>query len=440
MEEKSLHLLALERLQSALDNFDTSFIVSNKLFRLALVSEVLDTTCLFEQLHNAWSVRLPLGQGPDYDVDFNYWKSLDNWNSLIENAQQNVCINDATYSLGNGMISDELARNKKKSFKKNLTSAFKHAQFTGGDIVTDFLKWVENDKSGSLTYGNILFGAIESLICILNKINRLLENPPQELLEDYCIQQKSQFDAEYADARTHIDHIVSSSYPIKRKQNLLRGNYDDLKDELINSGFLNFVGGEFNKYDIEDFRRQNNNQSLSDEKVVLYLKLEEILKEYKESNFERLNYYLYHRRKELTRSAIASFFVYAEIVPLLEAKICEYENIMSNNAGSYNEHNNSSQSSNFQFVIHENIAEEVIAKIKSYQNGKSTPKDVAQPVRAAIEAGVIRRPTYAEYTSVAGFASIPKSSFSDYTNQSKTPYLDETYKEMINDFKSLLQK
>lgn len=440
MAEKSLHILALERLRSALDNFDMSFIVSNKLFRLALVSEILDTTCLFEQLYNAWSERLPLGEGPDYDVDFNYWKSLNNWNSLIENAQQNVCINDATYSLGNGMISDELARNKKKSFKKNLTSALNHAKFSDDKIVTDFLKWVEYDKSGSMTYGNILFGALQSLLCILSKINILLSNPSQEQLKDYCKQHKVRFEKEFAEARIHIDQIVSSSYPIKRKQNLLRGNYDDLKDELINSGFLNFVGGEFNKYDIEDFRSQNNNQSLSDEKVVLYLKLDEILREYKESNFERLNYYLFHRRKELTRSAIASFFVYAEIVPLLEAKICEYENIMSNNAGSNNEHNNSYQSSNYQFVIHENIAEEVIAKIKSYQNGKSNPKDVAQPVRAAIEAGVIRRPTHFEYTSVAGFASIPKSSFSDYTNQSKTPYLDETYKEMINDFKSLLQK
>lgn len=440
MEEKSLHFLALERLQSALDNFDTSFIVSNKLFRLALVSEILDTTCLFEQLYNAWSEKLPLGEGPDVDVDFQYWKSLNQWNNLIDNAQQNVCINDVTYSLGNGMTSDDISGNKRKNFKKNLTAAFKHADFSDGKIVADFLTWVEADKSGSLTYGNILFGALQSLLSILNKINNLLGNPPSELLKDYCVQQKERFATEYERARNHINQICTASYPIKRKQNQLRGYCDDLKESLVKSEFLYLIGGDFTKYDIDDYRAQTGNQNLSDDEVISELILDEVLSEYNGGRFNRLNNFLYRNRKELSKNAVSAFFVYAELLPLLESKICEYENIMVYDKESQAEGKDNAHAPKYPFVTDADSAEEVIAKIKSYQKGKSTPKDVAQPVRAAIDAGAIRRPSHAEYQAVEGFASIPKSSFSDYTNPDKTPYFGENYETIVKDFKTLVQK
>ena len=41
---KSEYLETLEKLQNALTQFDMSFGVSNRIFRLALVSEILDTT------------------------------------------------------------------------------------------------------------------------------------------------------------------------------------------------------------------------------------------------------------------------------------------------------------------------------------------------------------------------------------------------------------
>ena len=89
--DKSVHLVTLEKLRTALSSFDMSFGVSNKLFRLAIVSEILDTTCLFEQLLESWKQRLPFGEGPDADVDFDYWKDMSIWSELQSNAQQNVC-------------------------------------------------------------------------------------------------------------------------------------------------------------------------------------------------------------------------------------------------------------------------------------------------------------------------------------------------------------
>lgn len=56
------------------------------------------------------------------------------------------------------------------------------------------------------------------------------------------------------------------------------------------------------------------------------------------------------------------------------------------------------------------------------------------PVRAAIDAGVIKRPTLKEYEEVKGFEKIAKSSFEDYTNPCKQPYNDSAYNGMVKVF------
>ncbi len=76
MAEKSIHLGTLEKLQFALRDFDMSFSTSNKLFRLAIVSEIIDTIGLFEQLAEDWKENLPFGERPDADIDFDYWTDL----------------------------------------------------------------------------------------------------------------------------------------------------------------------------------------------------------------------------------------------------------------------------------------------------------------------------------------------------------------------------
>ena len=77
----------------------------------------------------------------------------------------------------------------------------------------------------------------------------------------------------------------------------------------------------------------------------------------------------------------------------------------------------------------------ILAKISEYQSGKSKPKDVIEPVRAAIDAGVIRRPTYDEYSDVTAFCTTSKSSFSQYTNPDNTPYYGEAYNKMVDSFR-----
>jgi hypothetical protein len=95
--------------------------------------------------------------------------------------------------------------------------------------------------------------------------------------------------------------------------------------------------------------------------------------------------------------------------------------------------------SKYQFVINITKSQEVINKILIYLNGKSSPRDVMMPIRAAIDAGVIRRPTYGELQlSFPDYCPQHKSSVSEYTNPNKHPYIEEAYNAMVEEFKKLV--
>ena len=92
----------------------------------------------------------------------------------------------------------------------------------------------------------------------------------------------------------------------------------------------------------------------------------------------------------------------------------------------------------FPFINDSKNADIILSKIKKYQSGKTKAKDLAMPVRAAIDAGVIRRPSFCEYDDVEGFAKIPKSSLSDYTKPSLHPYDGASYENIVKEFKNIV--
>lgn len=96
---------------------------------------------------------------------------------------------------------------------------------------------------------------------------------------------------------------------------------------------------------------------------------------------------------------------------------------------------NASTVSEAPFVFVKDNTESILVQISKYQAGKSKPKDVAMPVRAAIDAGAIRRPTHEEYSAVTAFLPLSKTSLSDYTNPFKTPYNGEAYNKMVDSFR-----
>ena len=85
------------------------------------------------------------------------------------------------------------------------------------------------------------------------------------------------------------------------------------------------------------------------------------------------------------------------------------------------------------FILKADAAESIVEKIASLQHGKSSPRDLAMPVRAAIEAGLMRRPSYSEYCGVRQWARINKSSFADYTSPDAAPYYDNAYKAIVEE-------
>lgn len=311
MEEKSLHLQTLEKLQTALENFDPSFMISNKLFRLALVSEILDTTCMFEQLYCAWSVQLPFGEGPDADVDFQYWREYSTWRNLVDCAQQNVCIDYTTVELGNGMTSDNAPIKRRKNYKKNLNVAFKHTSYPDTQHAVDFFKLIENDKSGMLTFGSIVYNAVQSLILVLNKIHLLLENPSNEqLLIGYFDQQLARFNTVLAEWDLRIKNKMKEPIPERRKANALLQFQDDLRDTMRQSGFLNDLMAGITKYDVNDYREANPSIELSDVEVKEELALNDLHTPTGEPDKTQIAHYIYSHRKQFSRETIGAFFAY----------------------------------------------------------------------------------------------------------------------------------
>lgn len=92
-------------------------------------------------------------------------------------------------------------------------------------------------------------------------------------------------------------------------------------------------------------------------------------------------------------------------------------------------------------VIDTTKAEAVIALLRQLMEGKTKPKDVLMPVRAAMDAGNIRRPTWEEFCQEFGpWRLKSKTSFSDYTNPDNSPYTGADFQMMKEKFRQLMSE
>lgn len=99
------------------------------------------------------------------------------------------------------------------------------------------------------------------------------------------------------------------------------------------------------------------------------------------------------------------------------------------------------ESQSVPIVIDKDKVKEVIALLRQLMEGKTKPKDVLMPVRAAMEAGVIRRPTWEEFCQEFGSYRLKsKTSFSDYTNPEKSPYTGADFQMMKEKFRQLVSE
>ena len=90
-------------------------------------------------------------------------------------------------------------------------------------------------------------------------------------------------------------------------------------------------------------------------------------------------------------------------------------------------------------VIQSDKTDAVTGMIRSLMEGKSKPKDVLMPVRAAMDAGAIRRPTWEEFRREFGTQRVKnKSSFSAYTDTRENKYEGEPFATMVEQFRKIV--
>ena len=73
--------------------------------------------------------------------------------------------------------------------------------------------------------------------------------------------------------------------------------------------------------------------------------------------------------------------------------------------------------------------DQIIAVLKQMMEGKTQARDIIRPIRAAMDIGLIRRPTFREFIETfQPEVHIAKSTFSDYTNPDNAPFMgDDLY-------------
>ena len=321
MPAKSLHLETLEKIQHMLDGFDMSFRLSNKMFRLAIVSEIIDAACLFEQLYKSWSEHLPFGEGPDADVDFDYWQKIDTWDELRTNAQQNLCIVPAGIDLGNGTYSDDSDWVKcRKLYPKHFKTAVKSSSLADNNVLMEFAKALESRDFDITSFGNLVFYSLISLTGVLQKIKMLLDNPPEQLMNEYCDNQRERFVEGFAKGRKKMADILEEDLPERRKLNKLKSFRKELQGKLFDSKFVDNLISEVTEFDVEDYRQEHPETDLDDTNIKRVIALDELVKT-DGSLMAKAGKYIYDNRKQLSSQAVGDFFVYADLKSALDCTI-----------------------------------------------------------------------------------------------------------------------
>lgn len=90
-------------------------------------------------------------------------------------------------------------------------------------------------------------------------------------------------------------------------------------------------------------------------------------------------------------------------------------------------------------VVSPEYADKVISRLHILMENRLKPRDLLMPLCAAIKAGAIRRPTWAEFIMEFGCKCTSKASLSNYTDPTKDKYGDEPqFWVMVEDFRRII--
>lgn len=84
-------------------------------------------------------------------------------------------------------------------------------------------------------------------------------------------------------------------------------------------------------------------------------------------------------------------------------------------------------------------ARELLKRLQLMMKGKEKPKSVVMPLRAATDAGIMKKPTYEEYKKAFDpEGKVSKSTYNENMNPYNEPYKDEAFKQLVKEFEQLL--
>lgn len=165
-----------------------------------------------------------------------------------------------------------------------------------------------------------------------------------------------------------------------------------------------------------------------------------------ESGIQNVAKYFIHHRDHFTDYNERDFFYTLD-------KICIIDDILQGNADKYGLNisypddwmkpsreaaENEKKTSKAQQVAKQNIIPVfVYEKIKSFQEGKTKPRDFMLPVRAAVEAGLMSRLTFEDYGATGLMNNQCESTYYDYLKENKIIYKIKEYQRILKDFKQL---
>ena len=308
----SKHREALEKLQLMLKNYDMSFGMSNKMFRMAIVLEILNVQSLFDQLLCKWKSKLPFGNGPDVDIDFTQWSDYAKWSEMVVAARQNVCIENLSIDCGNGEFIDDFSKTFKKSFNKNISSVFKSTFGKKRDELLDSFQVLTEDKDG--TYGDMVYHAIELLLSTLREIDNLLKHPTDEQLLQYYKTLADSFTSDYRKIDDRIAAIHKEDKPNRKKENNLKALRDELFDNLIKSGVIDEKITHCNQYELQDFMNEHSGE-FTEKAARLIVTVDEFGNANEDIFKIEIARYIFEHRHKHPKEQLMPLFVYLRKVP-----------------------------------------------------------------------------------------------------------------------------
>ena len=166
-----------------------------------------------------------------------------------------------------------------------------------------------------ITFGNMVFDALTSLILVLSKIETLLSNPPQELFLNFYEMQHGRFSEQWLSYRVRIVEILQEDLSNKRKCNKFYALKDEVWKNLYESNFLDALKDGINIYDIEDYKKEHPGTDKTEDEIREVLALAEMVDDDNNPYKEKIGKYIFEHRKSLSFEDISTFFVYLDAIP-----------------------------------------------------------------------------------------------------------------------------